>query len=370
MGAGVRLVAVERVADGAELARDVMGAAPGGPPLMCAGLRLAPPLLARASACGVAAVWVDDELGEGIAPPEPLSPAIRSAALRTIVRAHAEAGRALSARRPFDLRVLAELAGTADAIVRADAGEPVDPCEPRPADPHGHWHALRVTTLGLAMGSRQLRTFGWLDHTQSPRFDRIDERLANFGSGLMLHDIGKLALPEALRHDSGSRTPEQQKAFERHADAGASVLPDSMVPVPVRVVVRSHHERWDGSGFPQGKTGEAIHQFARIAAVADAYDAVTRPREGCAAVSRQAALDVIAAGAATQFDPAAVVLLQEIVPAHAVGHEVRLADGRLAVIAHIDAEHRSRLTVRVAIGERRVEEFSIDGTGELADRAA
>jgi HD-GYP domain-containing protein (c-di-GMP phosphodiesterase class II) len=284
------------------------------------------------------------------------------------VRAHAEAGRALAGRRPFDLRVLAELASTADEIARANADEPVDPSEPRPADPHGHWHALRVATLGVAMGARQLHTFGWLDHTHSPRFDRIDERLANFGSGLMLHDIGKLALPEALRTASGSLSPEQQKAFERHADAGASVLPDSMVPVPVRVVVRSHHERWDGTGFPQGKAGDAIHELARIAAVADAYDVVTSSREGRPGLARHAALHLIEGGAGTQFDPTAVALLQAIVPAHAIGHEVCLLDGRRAVIARVDPEQPSRLTVRVAGGERRVEELSVD-VAELADPA-
>jgi hypothetical protein len=152
----VRLVVLEEVPAGAELAREVPGALPGGPPLMCAGLRINPLIAARAAAAGVGAVWVNDDLGEGIEPPAPLPREVRERSLHAIAAAHDCARRAHAAQRPVELTVLTAVANTAELLAEAIRVTPGDAADPAPRDPHGYWHALRVATLGLVLGGRRV----------------------------------------------------------------------------------------------------------------------------------------------------------------------------------------------------------------------
>jgi HD-GYP domain-containing protein (c-di-GMP phosphodiesterase class II) len=119
-------------------------------------------------------------------------------------------------------------------------------------------------------------------------------------------------------------------------------------------VVREHHERWDGTGYPQKLAGRRIHQLARIAAVADVYDAVTSERPYKAAQPPAAGWAVIEAGAGTAFDPAVVEVFSEVVVPYPVGSEVRRCDGALGVVARIDPGTPRRPWVRFVDGERQV----------------
>src|SRR5579871_2964953 len=258
----MRLVALARLDDGAELARDVIGGGrPGGPPLLRAGGRIATTLVERAAANGVAAVWINDALGEGIVPPAPLPDAVRDHALRAVAHAQEGMRRALAIGKWLDPAVLRELGAVADEIAGVVLVHPCDPSDPAPADPHRAWHAVRVATLGLGIGAPHLRALAETA-PRSRRPDRLSERLALLGTGLLAHDIGKVGLPEALLARSAPATAEEQRVLDRHTIIGESVMTAAAVPVQVRAAVRHHHEHWDGSGRPDGKTGAAIHVSA------------------------------------------------------------------------------------------------------------
>jgi putative two-component system response regulator len=95
-----------------------------------------------------------------------------------------------------------------------------------------------------------------------------------------LHDIGKIGIPDALLHKPGALTESEMRVMQTHAAIGARILGGSHVPL-LRVaekVARSHHERWDGSGYPNGLKGDDIPLAGRIVAVADAFDAMTNDR--------------------------------------------------------------------------------------------
>jgi HD-GYP domain-containing protein (c-di-GMP phosphodiesterase class II) len=115
-------------------------------------------------------------------------------------------------------------------------------------------------------------------------------------------------------------------------------------------IVRGHHERWDGSGYPDGTAGDAIHLLPRIAAVADAYDAMTAERPHRPAMSPADAWSAIVAGAGTAFDPGVVAAFREVVAQHPPGTEVALPDGRTGVVADVALHAPSRPTVRVREG--------------------
>jgi HD-GYP domain-containing protein (c-di-GMP phosphodiesterase class II) len=104
----------------------------------------------------------------------------------------------------------------------------------------------------------------------------------------------------------GPLAPDEWALMMKHPLLGLAFLRDDSVSAAAKSVVRSHHERWDGSGYPGGLIGEEISQFARIAAVADVFDAVTSERWHAPAVPAQEGAGIILAGAGTAFDPQVV----------------------------------------------------------------
>jgi hypothetical protein len=354
-----------------------MGGKPAGPPLMRAGLALTPAIAARAGDSGVRALWVNDSLGEGIEPPEPLVDELGAASLRTIEHAYEAARVAFGRDRGLDTPILREIAEIAGELAEEiHARSPACP-DTAPHDPHGYWHALRVSSLGLVLGIEHLRTYGWLDYTQTRRFDHLGDRMAMLASGLLLHDIGKLALPESIRRRTQPMSALEQLEFQRHTEAGIKVVPAGFVAPLVRTVIHSHHERWDGGGYPEGRTGIEIHSFARVAAVADAFDAITSERPYRRALPRAVAVRLVEQGSGSQFDPGVVEIFSTVVLPYPLGHEVTLPDGRVGVVAAVDAANRLTPTVRVlnggVIDEQVIdlsEQFAAGGVSEPQARAA
>ncbi|MBZ9714707.1 HD domain-containing phosphohydrolase [Deinococcus multiflagellatus] len=153
-------------------------------------------------------------------------------------------------------------------------------------------HTDRVTTLALRLG-RALH----LDRTQ----------LQHLRWGAYLHDLGKVGVHDHLLRKPGPLTPEERRAIERHVVLGDQMLRDeAFVPREVREVVRSHHERWDGAGYPDGLAGEAIPLLARIFSVVDVYDALISERPYKSAWTPQAAREWLRGAMGTQFDPQVV----------------------------------------------------------------
>ncbi len=121
-----------------------------------------------------------------------------------------------------------------------------------------------------------------------------------------LHDIGKMAIPEAILRKPGALTEQEWTLMRQHTVAGERIIASSEALADVAPLVRFSHERWDGEGYPDGVAGEQIPQGARIIAVCDAYHAMTSDRAYRQAMSPEVALAELQAGAGTQFDPAVV----------------------------------------------------------------
>jgi HD-GYP domain-containing protein (c-di-GMP phosphodiesterase class II) len=161
-------------------------------------------------------------------------------------------------------------------------------------------HIERVRRLGLLLASEM-----------APREAR-DPQMAY---GFLLHDIGKLAVPDAILRAPGRLTDDEWTLMRQHPEEGVRML--AGIPFLGRAldVVRHHHERWDGGGYPAGLRGEEIPLWARIFAVVDALDAMTAERPYRPARSYEAALEEIHLHAGTQFDPAVVEALVRLDPA-------------------------------------------------------
>jgi putative nucleotidyltransferase with HDIG domain len=120
----------------------------------------------------------------------------------------------------------------------------------------------------------------------------------------LLHDIGKLAIPDRLLHKPGPLTREEYEQVKLHAAIGADMLGGIDFPGPLALIVRHHHENWDGTGYPDGLSGDHIPFGARLLAIADCYDALTSERPYRKGLPHDRALKMIAERRGTSFDPA------------------------------------------------------------------
>jgi diguanylate cyclase (GGDEF)-like protein/putative nucleotidyltransferase with HDIG domain len=157
-----------------------------------------------------------------------------------------------------------------------------------------HTHLQRVRTYAVAI-AKELGL--------SP--DEIEALRA----AALLHDIGKLAVPEHIINKPGKLTPEEFEKMKVHPLVGAEILDRVAFPYPVAPIVRSHHERWDGSGYPAGLVGEQIPMGARILAAVDCLDALASDRQYRSAIPLEQAMCTVKEKSGTWFDPKVVDLL-------------------------------------------------------------
>ena len=120
----------------------------------------------------------------------------------------------------------------------------------------------------------------------------------------LLHDIGKLAIPDRLLHKPGPLTREEYEQVKQHAVIGAEMLEGIDFPGPLSLIVRHHHENFDGTGYPDGLSGDRIPLGARILAIVDCYDALTSERPYRKGLPHDRALKMIVERRGTSFDPA------------------------------------------------------------------
>ena len=149
-----------------------------------------------------------------------------------------------------------------------------------------HVHRVQIYATGLA------RLFGLSD----PELEALK-------AGALLHDIGKLAVPDYILNKPGALTPAEFDKMKVHTIVGAEILERVGFPYPVVPVVRHHHERWDGRGYPDGLRGDEIPMTARILTLADCFDAVREHRNYREAMTRDQAIEMLKEGSGTMFDP-------------------------------------------------------------------
>jgi putative two-component system response regulator len=136
-----------------------------------------------------------------------------------------------------------------------------------------------------------------------------EEEAKELGMAAVLHDIGKVRVPDSLLISTGTLADEEWELMKHHTTWGAEFLAGRPGFELAGVIARSHHERWDGGGYPDGLAGEAIPEAAAIVAVADSFDAMTSDRPYRAARSVAAAMREIAACSGKQFSPRVVQAL-------------------------------------------------------------
>jgi HD-GYP domain-containing protein (c-di-GMP phosphodiesterase class II) len=141
----------------------------------------------------------------------------------------------------------------------------------------------------------------------------------------ILHDIGKIGTPDAILLKAGPLDKDEWETMRAHADFGAEILAELPALASYAPIVRAHHERWDGQGYPNGLKAEQIPFEARVVAVADAFHAMISHRPYRPAIGQRDAMEILRAGAGTQWDPtvtAAMIAVLDAPRTAAVRREV------------------------------------------------
>jgi putative nucleotidyltransferase with HDIG domain len=201
----------------------------------------------------------------------------------------------------------------------------------------------RAETLQLLAGAVEYRDEETFQHTArvgviaaevAVRLGLRSEQVERLREAAQLHDVGKLALPDRVLLKRGNLSPNEQQIMERHAALGARLLSRSSSPVlhTAAVIAATHHEWWNGNGYPSGLAGERIPLVGRVVAVADVFDALTHARPYRSAWPVNQALARIERGSGSQFDP-------RVVAAFLAAHESARAQSLWALARSTSSEN-------------------------------
>jgi len=182
----------------------------------------------------------------------------------------------------------------------------------------------RSTILSSIMATLYARSYETEEHAERlVQFTNMIAEKMNLTQSSMdelqlfsvLHDIGKIGIDDRILNKPGKLTPDEWELMRKHPEIGYVITMSSPEFAPIADYVLSHHERWDGTGYPLGLSGEEIPLLSRILSVADAYDAMTEDRVYRKALTKETAIEEIRRNAGTQFDPDIAMAFAELMRA-------------------------------------------------------
>jgi diguanylate cyclase (GGDEF)-like protein/putative nucleotidyltransferase with HDIG domain len=182
-------------------------------------------------------------------------------------------------------------------------------------------HLATIEALALAIDAKDQTSQSHIRRVQlyaasvAKALGMSDNDVQGVKTAALLHDIGKLAVPEHILSKPGPLTPEEFQKIRAHPKVGADIVSSVPFPYPVAPLILSHHERWDGKGYPIGLKGEEIPLGARILSVVDYFDALMAERPYHKAMSSEAAIGLLKQEAGKGLDPVVVAKFIELLPA-------------------------------------------------------
>jgi len=211
-------------------------------------------------------------------------------------------------------------------------------------------HSGAVFYLSIVLGSA-IRGYVVEERRRQTRASTLNTDVAMdltpLGLGAMFMDIAMYALPQVFKPDY-VLTPEDREKVRTHPIVGADMLPDSLPP-GVKMIARSHHENYDGTGYPDAVPGKKLHIFTRIVRICDAYSAVTSARVYRQAKSPARALWEMRHGPTSRnYDPVLMKVFQTLIQPFPIGARIRLSDSRYAVVTRYNRHDPFRPQILIA----------------------
>jgi HD-GYP domain-containing protein (c-di-GMP phosphodiesterase class II) len=331
----MRLISIKECQEGMELAKTIYSDV--GQVLIHEGVSLTARMIARLQDLEMPFVYVRDEQTKGVEPKEAVSQRTRNFALHTIKD---EFSKMLKNGRLGNVVDSPDLGKKFRGVVKEILADVRSHhkvmsvlMDVQSADQYTFNHSLNVTiyTLALAMAQKY-----------------SEKQLIEIGLGAILHDVGKLTVPNEILSKPGKLTEEEFAVVKEHTTNGFDYLRKIHdLPLLCAHCAFQHHERLDGSGYPRGLEEDKIHEYAKIIAIADVFDALTSNRSYRKAMLPHMAMEVIYSGAGTLFDLQLVNTFRNTISMYPIGMTVKLSNGCKGIVVDHNYQLPSRPIIRI-----------------------
>lgn len=336
----MRLIPINSVKEGSELGKTIYDS--DGRVLLAKGIELSSNLVKRIKDNGVMSVYINDEYStneiEDIIKPELRQKAkkIVKDSFNKLYQVSESNTMSPQIAKKMSSQYLENINSIVSMIVDEIYSQKdllIKMVDIKTLDVYTFEHSVNVAILSLIIGIEL-------------KFSK--DKLYHLATGAILHDLGKTYIPREILLKSGKLTDDEFTVVKHHAYKGYEYLKENMNMSSIsRVVVLQHHERVDGTGYPNGLTGNEINECAKIVAIADVYDALTSDRPYRPAKSPNEALEFLMGASGTYFDYEAVkAFIRRVVP-YPEGTMVKLSNGQVGIIEEINPRFTLRPKVRV-----------------------
>lgn len=349
----MRKVGIDNIEPGMVTARHVFPPGEdGGVPLLAANVAVTEAILKKLRRSGVASLTIEDEHSAGIEVQPAIDDAVRREAitvLKDTFRTMDVAGGHLAPEQVQVMegvmaRVLTEVSSRKNLLLCLSdlnlfGGDKLQ-------------RSFDTCVVGMAVARAFFRAHGWKDFRGQRREDGVEDRLVKLGIGLLLQDIGMLAVPEAIREKRGLLTAEERRIMQQHPLLGLELLEGGELSPLTKVAIAQHHERHDGSGYPRGLAGDDLHDHGQIAAIAEAYVSLCDHDRGEGkAFEAHEAHRLIRQSRGRLFRAEVVDAFVAAVAPYGPGTTVALTDGRFAIVVSNNPDAPTEPLVRVTHDE-------------------
>lgn len=351
----MRQVTIEHVQPGMVTARHIFP--PGesrGLPLLAARVVITEAMRDRLQKAKVETIVIDDDLSRGIEPQPPITDETRRTALAVVRDSFTRLDKG---EGTLPKRQLKQLEATITAIV-GDIAERknllVCLSDLNVFGGARMQHAINVCVLGCAIARRYFDEHGWVDYRGNRRQDGIADRLQKLGVGLLLQDIGSLAVPQEIWDKRGMLSADERRLLQQHPLLGVAMLDGSSDVSPLtKVTIAQHHERYDGTGYPRGLAGDDLHDNGQIAGIAEAYVSLCEERAtgGRPRFAAHQAYEMILQASGKLYHPTIVEAFADTIAPYGPGTTIQLSDGRYAIVVENQPDQPLRPRVRVTHDE-------------------
>lgn len=323
----MRHISVDTVQPGNVLARTIY--TNDGRPLLNTGVQLTVGMLSTLRRLGVTMLYIQDARFQDIVIEEVVSETTRREALSNFATAvqHVQGG------KDFNSKQISQVSGSIIDEIMKNKKVLVSLTDIRTKDNRAFIHAINVTILSIVIGSNMGLNRG---------------QMSDLALGAMFHDIGKIELPENVQLDEDGDLPKGLATDEKHTWRGYKRLrKKNEISIIAAHCCLQHHEHIDGSGFPRGLTGDEIHPYAKIVAVANAFDNLIAGDEDTKPMLPHEATELLMSLAGKKFDHEVVVQFLRSVAVYPTGISIKLDNGLVGMIVGQHKGLPSRPIVRV-----------------------
>lgn len=321
-------VRVEDLKEGMIVARTIFNS--DGRVLLHSGIELTASYINRLYNLGLLSIYIKDEKWEGI---DQIKDVVSEKTRLETVKVVKTNFMALEHQHKLNIRAVKSMVDYIIDELLSDQNVLVNLVDIRTFDDYTFGHSVNVCILAIMTGI----VLGY-----------HDLKLKELGIGALLHDIGKTRINKTILNKPDDLTADEYKEIKRHAEYGFQILRQyDDVPLLSAHVAFQHHERWDGMGYPRHLAQDNIHEYARIVAVADVYDALLADRPYRASYTVNQAITIIKRMSGIHLDPHCIEAMLANIAVYPIGTIVELNTGEIGIVVDVNREMPTHPIVRI-----------------------